>query len=348
MRVKIGDRWLGEAEPCFIIAEAGVNHNGDVTLAKKLIDVAREAGADAVKFQTFRAEELVTETAEKAEYQKETADSEESQFEMIKKLELAGSDFEKISAYAQRQGILFLSSPFDNGSADLLEELGVPAFKIPSGEITNFPLLQYIARKHKPVILSTGMSTLAEVSAALKVIRGEGTEEIILLHCVSSYPAKIADMNLRAMVTLEETFKLPVGLSDHTLGITIPIAAAALGACAIEKHFTLDKTLPGPDHKASLEPGELKEMVAAIRDVAKALGDGVKRPTKDEEATKKVARRSIVAKVDIAKGAVITGEMLAIRRPGTGIEPGNLGMVTGKRAKRKIKSDELITFSKVQ
>ncbi|MDO8635891.1 MAG: N-acetylneuraminate synthase family protein, partial [Dehalococcoidia bacterium] len=177
---------------------------------------------------------------------------------------------------------------------------------------------------------------------------GEGTEEIVLLHCVSSYPAKIEDMNLRAMATLEETFKLPVGLSDHTLGITIPIAAAALGACVIEKHFTMDKSLNGPDHKASLEPGELKEMVIAIRDVAKALGDGVKRPTKEEEETKKVARRSVVAKVDIAKGAVITGEMLAIRRPGTGIEPGNLSMITGKRAKRKIKSDELIAFSEVQ
>ncbi len=348
MRVKIGNIWLGEGEPCFIIAEAGVNHNGDVNLAKKLIDVAREADADAVKFQTFRAEELVTETAEKADYQKETTSPEESQFNMIKKLELTGSDFEKISTYAQKKDILFLSSPFDNGSADLLEELGVPAFKIPSGEITNFPLLQYIARKHKPVILSTGMSTLDEVAAALKVIRGEGTEEIVLLHCVSSYPAKIVDTNLRAMATLKETFKLPVGLSDHTLGITIPIAAVALGACVIEKHFTLDKNLPGPDHKASLEPEELKEMVASIRDVEKAMGDGVKRPTKEEKATRKVARRSIVAKVDIAKGVVITGEMLAIRRPGTGIEPGNLGMVIGKRAKRQIMSDELITSSEVQ
>lgn len=348
MRVKIGNRWLGEGEPCFIIAEAGVNHNGDVNLAKKLIEVAREAGADAVKFQTFKTEEVVTPGAEKAEYQKETTNSEESQFAMIKKLELSDSDFEEISKYTQRQGILFLSSPFDNGSVDLLEELGVPAFKVGSGEITDFPLLQYIARKHKPVILSTGMSTIGEVAAALKVIRGEGTEEIILLHCVSSYPAKIADMNLRAMATLEETFKLPVGLSDHTLGITVPIAAVALGACAIEKHFTLDKSLPGPDHKASLEPEELKEMVAAIRDVAQALGDGVKRLTKDEEKTKKVARRSIVAKVDIAKGTVIAAEMLAIRRPGTGIEPGNLGMVIGKTAKKNIKSDEMITFSEVQ
>lgn len=347
MRVKIGNRWLGENESCFIIAEAGVNHNGDVTLAKKLIDVAREAGADAVKFQTFRAEELVTETAEKAEYQKETTNSEESQFEMIKKLELTGRDFKELFNSAQKKEILFLSSPFDNGSVDLLEELGVPAFKIPSGEITNFPLLQYIARKHKPVILSTGMSTLDEVAAALKVIRGEGTEEIILLHCVSSYPAKIADTNLRTMVTLKETFKLPVGLSDHTLGITVPIAAVALGACVIEKHFTLDKTLPGPDHKASLEPGELKEMVDAIRDVAKALGDGVKRPTKDEEATKKVARRSIVAKVDIAKGAVITREMLSIKRPGIGVEPKYMNDIIGKVTKSDIKHNEPITLSKL-
>lgn len=345
IRVKIGNRLLGEAEPCFIIAEAGVNHNGDINLAKKLIDVAQEAGADAVKFQTFRAEELVTETAEKAEYQKETTNPEESQFAMIKKLELAARDFEELFVYTQRQGILFLSSPFDNWSVDLLEKLGVPAFKIPSGEITNFPLLKYIAEKKKPIILSTGMSTLKEVEEALEVIRNEGVAEIILLHCVSSYPAKMEDMNLRAMATLQETFLLPVGLSDHTLGITIPIAAVALGACVVEKHFTLDKNLPGPDHKASLEPGELQKMVAAIRDVEKALGDGVKKLTMEEEENKKVARRSIVAKVDIAKGTVIAEEMLAMKRPGTGLEAKSMNLIIGGRAKENIKSGETITLS---
>lgn len=347
MRVKIGNRLLGEAEPCFIIAEAGVNHNGDINLAKKLIDVAQEAGADAVKFQTFRAEELVTETAEKAEYQKETTSPAESQFAMIKKLELTGRDFEELGAYAQRKGIIFLSSPFDNGSVDLVEKLGVPAFKVGSGEITNFPLLKHIARKKKPIILSTGMSTLSEVAEALEIIRNEGVAEIILLHCVSSYPTKMEDMNLKAMATLKQAFGLPVGLSDHTLGITIPIAAVALGACVIEKHFTLDKNLSGPDHKASLEPGELKEMVAAIRDVEKALGNGVKRPTMEEAENKKVVRRSITAKVDIAKGTVITEEMLAIKRPGTGLEAKSMNLIIGGRAKENIKSGETITFSKL-
>ena len=309
--------------------------------------MAREAGADAVKFQTFKAEEVVTKSAEKAEYQKETTSSEESQFEMIKRLELSGRDFEELFAYAQEKEVIFLSSPFDKGSVDLLDELGVPAFKVGSGEITNFPLLKHIAGKKKPVILSTGMSTLGEVEEALKVIRNERVEEIILLHCVSCYPAKIEDMNLRAMETLRYAFKLPVGLSDHSLGITIPIAAVALGACVIEKHLTLDKNLPGPDHRASLEPNELKQMATAIRDVEKAIGDGIKKPTKEEEENKKVVRRSIMAKVDIPEGAVITEEMLVIKRPGTGIEPRHLDLVIGRRTKRNIKPGELITFAKV-
>ncbi len=347
MRVKIGNRLLGEGEPSFIIAEAGVNHNGDVELAKKLIDAAKEAGADAVKFQTFKAEEVVTKTAEKAAYQKETTSSEESQFEMIKKLELSGRDFEELFAYAQEKGMIFLSTPFDKGSVDLLDELGVSAFKVGSGEITNSPLLKHIARKKKPIILSTGMSTLGEIEEALELIRKEGVEEIILLHCVSCYPAKVEDMNLRAMETLRYAFKLPVGLSDHSLGITIPIAAVASGACVIEKHFTLDKNLPGPDHRASLEPEELSQMVKAIRDVERALGDGVKQPTAEEEENRKAVRRSIVARVDIPEGAVITEEMLVIKRPGTGIEPRHLDLVIGRRTKRNIKPGELITFAKV-
>lgn len=347
IRVKIGKRLVGEFEPCFIIAEAGVNHNGDVNLAKRLVDVAKEAGADAVKFQTFITEELVTEAAEKAGYQKETTSSEESQLEMLKKLELSGRNFEEISAYAKKKDILFLSSPFDKGSVDLLDELGVPAFKVGSGEITNLPLLKHIAKKKKPIILSTGMSTIDEVEEALEIIRNEGTKEIILLHCVTSYPAKVEDTNLRAMETLRQTFKLPVGLSDHTLGITIPIAAVASGACVIEKHFTLDKNLAGPDHKASLEPDELKRMVKSIRDVEKAMGDGIKRPTQEEEKNRKAVRKSIVTRMDIPKGAVVTRKMLAIKRPGNGLEAKYINLIVGKKAKKNIKSGETITFPKV-
>jgi len=343
-KIKIAGRPVGEGEPCFIIAEAGVNHNGDINLAKKLIDIAKEAGADAVKFQTFRAEEMVTKNAKKAEYQKETTGTKESQFEMIKRLELTESDFKELYNYTLEKGEIFLSSPFDKVSVELLDRLGVPAFKIPSGEITNSPLLKHIARKKKPIILSTGMSTLGEIEEALEVMRQEGMEEIILLHCVSCYPAKIEDMNLRAMETSKHAFKLPVGLSDHTMGITIPIAAVALGACILEKHFTLDKNLPGPDHRASLEPQELKQMVQAIRDVEKARGDGIKKPTQEEKENKKAARRSIVAKVDIPKGTIIAEEMLDIKRPGTGIEPRYLNLVVDAKAVRGIKQNGAINW----
>lgn len=344
---KISNRAIGPGEPCFIIAEAGVNHNGDISLAGKLIDAAKEAGADAVKFQTFRVEEVVTKSAEKAEYQKQTTSPEESQYDMIRKLQLSTPDFKNLFAYARERDILFLSSPFDKGSVDLLGELGVAAFKIPSGEITNFPLLKHIARKGKPIILSTGMSTLGEIEEALDAIREGGTEEIILLHCVSSYPAKIEDMNLRAMATLRDTFRLPVGLSDHSLGITIPIAAAALVACVIEKHFTLDKSLLGPDHQASLEPEELKQMIKAIREVEKAMGDGNKVPTEEEKQIQKVARRSLVAKVEISKGTLITEEMLDIKRPGTGVEPKYMSKVIGLVARCRIEQDEPLTMNKL-
>ena len=348
VRVKLGKHNIGCGEPCFIIAEAGVNHNGDVNLAKRLIDIAKEAGADAVKFQTFEAEEVVTKSAQKAEYQKTATGAKESQFEMIKKLELTENDFEELFDYARAKEIIFLSSPFDKGSVDLLDRLGVPAFKVGSGEITNFPLLKHIAGKKKPVILSTGMSTLGEVEEALEVIRKEGSGEIILLHCVSCYPAKIEDMNLKAIETLKHAFKLPVGLSDHTIGITIPVAAVALGACVIEKHFTLDRNLPGPDHRASLEPEELKRMVQAIRDVEKALGDGTKRPAKEEEENKKVARRSIVAKVDIPKGAIITEEMLDIKRPGIGVEARYTDSILGRKARKSIKKDTSILLDSLE
>lgn len=347
LKVKLNGRTLGKGKPCFIIAEAGVNHNGDIKLAEKLVDAAMDAGADAVKFQTFKTEDVIGADAVKVQYQKETTGDEESLFEMIKKLELSKSETSQLFRYASEKGVTFLSTPFDRGSVDLLDELGVTAFKIASGEINNFPLLKYIAARHKPIILSTGMSTLEEVEKAVKAIRDEGTEEIILLHCVSCYPAGIADTNLRAMETLEQAFGLPVGLSDHSVGITVPIAAVALGACVIEKHFTLDKNLPGPDHKASLEPAELAEMVKAVRDVEKALGDGVKRLVAEEEEVKKASRRSIVAGVDIPAGTVITAEMLDIRRPGTGIESGKLHTVIGKRARQDIKAGKLIDLGEL-
>ncbi len=346
--IKLANKLIGKGRPCFIIAEAGVNHNGDVNLAKKLIHVAKEAGVDAVKFQTFKAEEVVTKSAKKAEYQNQTTSPEESQFDMIKKLELSPESFRELSGYAKEKGILFLSTPVGRESADLLDEIGVPAFKVGSGDMTNLPLLRYIGRKQKPIILSTGMSTLGEVQEALEVIRNEDIEEIILLHCVSCYPAKVEDMNLRAMETLRYAFKLPVGLSDHTLGIAIPIAAVALGACVIEKHFTLDKNLPGPDHRASLEPDELKRMIRAIRDVEKAMGSGIKIPTAEEEENKKVARRSLVARVDIPMGAIITEEMLDMKRPGLGIEARYIERVVGAMAKANFRKDAIITWDKIE
>lgn len=347
-QIKIGKRTVGPQGPCFIIAEAGVNHNGDTTLAKKLVDVAVEAGADAVKFQTFKTENVVTPNAEKAEYQKTTTGASESQYEMIKKLELSEDDFWELSEYAEDAGIIFLSTPFDEESVDLLDQIGVPAFKIPSGEITNFPLLKKIAQKSKPIILSTGMATLGEVEDALNHLRMHGAEEIVLLHCTTSYPAPVASVNLRAMETLRYAFRVPVGYSDHTEGVTMPIAAAAMGACIIEKHFTLDRTLTGPDHRASLEPQELAAMAKAVRDVELARGNGMKSPTKEEEAIKRVARRSIIAKRDICIGDVLTEEDLAIKRPGTGVEPRYFDSVVRKKARVTIQKDQVIQWDMIE
>ncbi len=347
-QIKIGKRTVGPQGPCFIIAEAGVNHNGDTTLAKKLVDVAVEAGADAVKFQTFKTENVVTPNAEKAEYQKTTTGAAESQYEMIKKLELSEDDFWELSEYAEDAGIIFLSTPFDEESVDLLDLIEVPAFKISSGEITNFPLLKKVAQKSKPIILSTGMTTLGEVEEALNYLKKHGAEEIVLLHCTTSYPAPITSVNLRAMETLRCAFQVPVGYSDHTEGMTIPIAAAAMGACVIEKHFTLDRTLPGPDHQASLEPLELATMVKAVRDVELARGNGMKSPTKEEEAIKRVARRSIIAKRDICIGDVLTEEDLAIKRPGTGVEPRYFDSVVRKKARVTIQKDQVIQWDMIE
>jgi len=345
--VNIGNRLVGEGEPCFIIAEAGVNHNGDVNLAKKLIDVARVAGADVVKFQTFKTENVVTENAEKAPYQKESTGAGESQYDMIKKLELSEEAHFELKYYADSQGIIFLSTPYDKGSVDFLVKLGVTALKISSADITNHPLLSHIAAKNLPVILAAGMASLGEVERAIEVIIGGGNQQVILLHCVSSYPARIEDVNLRVMNTLKEAFGFPVGYSDHTMGIEVSLSAAALGAVVIEKHFTLDKNLPGPDHRASLEPKELKQMIVAIRDVEKAMGNGIKKPTKEEEENRQVMRRSIMAKVDIPEGVIITEEALDIKRPGMGISPRYIDRLVGRKAKSNIKKDELITWDKL-
>ena len=271
------DQVLGEGEGAFVIAEAGVNHNGDMAIARQLIDAAAEAGCDAVKFQTFRAEALTSEDAEKAAYQKETSGENETQYEMLKRLELPQKEHRALMDYCAERGIAFLSSPFDEQSADFLEELDLPLFKIPSGEITNEPFLRHVARKGRPLIVSTGMSYLSEVEAAVRCIREEEGAEMALMHCVSNYPARFEDVNLRAMGTLRQAFGGAVGYSDHTMGIEAPIAAVALGAELIEKHFTLDRDMPGPDHRASLEPGELEAMMRGIRNIERALGDGKKK-----------------------------------------------------------------------
>ena len=332
----------------FIIAEAGVNHNGSIALAKQLIDVAASSGADAVKFQTFTADEVVSTDAPKAEYQKQTTNSSESQLDMIKKLELSKEDHQELMDYANQKYIMFLSTPFDNGSVDLLIELGISLIKISSGEMTNHPFLKYIAKKGLPIILSTGMSTLEEVTEAISVIKDAGCKDLTLLHCTSNYPARVEDCNLMAMKTMADAFDVPVGYSDHTPGIYVSIAAAAMGVCVIEKHFTLDKNLPGPDHRASLEPAELEEMVRGIRMVEKARGSSVKAPVESELEVRDVARKSIVAKIDIPAGTVITDDMLAFKRPGTGISPKDSNMLIGKKTSQDIYKDEMLKFEKME
>lgn len=327
----------------FIIAEAGVNHNGDIELAKRLIDAAAGAKADAVKFQTFVPEKVMSQNAEKAEYQKAGTDANESQLDMIKKLRLSFEQFYELQQYADEQGILFLSTPFDIDSLEFLETLDMPIVKIPSGEITNLPLLLAVAALQKPVILSTGMSTLEEIAFARNTLLDGGASEVSLLHCNTEYPTPFCDANLNAIETLKREFpEADVGYSDHTLGLEAPIAAAALGAKIIEKHFTLDKTMPGPDHSCSLEPAELKAMVAAIRNIELAMGSGEKKPSQSEQKNIDIARKSIVAARDIMAGEVFTKENLDIKRPGNGISPTQWFEVIGKRAPRDFKYDELI------
>jgi N,N'-diacetyllegionaminate synthase len=340
--------WIGKkkiGESVFIVAEAGVNHNGNLKRALRMVDEAAEAGADAVKFQTFTPELVASSRAPKAKYQRTARGK--SQIEMLKRLALTRLDFEAISQRAEKRRILMLSTPFDDESVDFLDALGVPAYKVSSGDLTNIPLIEHIARKGKPVILSTGMATLDEVQDAVGAVRRNGNDRIILLHCVSAYPSKPDDSNLRAMQTLRETFRVPVGFSDHTLGTDVPIAAAALGAVMIEKHFTLSRNLPGPDHKSSLEPREFIRMVRGIRTAERALGRPEKAPTKAEMEMRAVARKSIVASRNIQKGESITREMVAVKRPGTGIQPKELAYLLGKRASRAIKADEVLTWDMV-
>lgn len=328
----------------FIIAEAGVNHNGSLELAKKLIDVASEAGADAVKFQTFQAKNLVSKNAQKADYQKQTTDQNESQFEMIKKLELSEAMHHELIAYCQQKNIMFLSTPFDHDSIELLNKLGLEIFKIPSGEITNLPYLRHIGSLNKQVILSTGMANLGEIEAALNVLIQAGTakEKITVLHANTEYPTPMQDVNLKAMQTIGQAFDIAVGYSDHTLGIEVDVAAVALGASVIEKHFTLDKTMEGPDHKASLEPDELKAMVSAIRNIEQALGSSIKQPSPSESKNKPIARKSLVAKTAIKQGETFNAENLCIKRPGHGISPMRWDEIIGTKAQRDYAEDELI------
>jgi len=328
----------------FIIAEAGVNHNGSLELALQLIDAAKASGADAVKFQSFRADLLATRSACKAPYQERTTAEAESQFEMLERLQLDATAHRRLADYCHQVGIQFLSSPFDAQSADLLAAMNVPLYKIPSGEITNLPFLEHIARKSKPIILSTGMSTLGEVEEAVYALQAAGATQLTLLHCVTEYPAPYAEVNLRAMQTLKVAFGLPVGYSDHTPGIEIAIAAVALGAVVVEKHFTLDRSLPGPDHHASLEPAELQQMVEAIRHVEAALGTGVKAPAACELPNLPVARKSLVAARAMQTGHRLSASDLEIKRPGSGLAPKLLPALIGRTLRVSVDKDDILQW----
>ncbi len=324
-----------------IIAEAGVNHNGDISIAKKLVDEAKRCGADIVKFQTFNPKKLASKYAVMAEYQKENLGVEKSQEEMLTKLTLQPHDYVDLAAYCNDVGIQFLSTPFEIESIHFLDKLQ-NIWKIPSGEITNYPYLVEIAKTGKEVILSTGMSTLEEVDAALSVLEENGAGRVTLLHCTTNYPTPMEDVNLKAMLTLKEHCKCSVGYSDHTKGIEVPISAVAMGAEVIEKHFTLDRTMEGPDHKASLEPDELKAMITAIRNIEKAMGNGIKIPSESEKANIAIVRKSIIAAKKIKTGEFLTSENITTKRPGTGINPMKWNEVLGTKAIRDFDEDELI------
>ncbi len=332
----------------FIIAEAGVNHNGNLNNAVKMIDTASSFGADAVKFQTFKAEKLVSPHAPKADYQLKRTDPHETQYDMLKRLELSPQDYKTLFLTCKERDILFISTPFDEESADLLDDLGMEVFKIPSGEITNLPFLSHVAKKGKPMIVSTGMASLGEVESAVEKIHAAGNEKIVLLHCVSNYPARFEDVNLRSMVTMAAAFQVPIGFSDHTLGIEISLAAVALGAQVIEKHFTLDSNMEGPDHQASLEPDVFGAMVKSIRAVEAAMGTGKKKPADSEMGTAAVARKSIVALKDIPPGTRLSEEFIGVRRPGTGLPPAMLPYLIGRTPAQHVAAGTLLTLDMIR
>ena len=329
----------------FIIAEIGVNHNGSVEFAKKMIKSACECGVDAVKFQTFNSEDLVTENAETADYQEKNT-NEDSQLKMLKKLELSFDDFKELKDYALKNGVIFISSPFDVNSVDLLETLDVPLYKLGSGELNNFELIDYVQKTNKPIIISTGMATLDEIRETYDFI--ENKDNLIILHCITGYPTSFEEANLNFIKTLKSEFDVPIGFSDHSPGIELPIAAVALGACVVEKHFTLDKNLEGPDHKASLNPKEFKAMVDAIRNVEVAMGDGIRKFSDTELEIKKVARKSIVLNQDVKKGTKLQREMLSIKRPGTGIPPKFINDVIGKETIEDLKSGTVVLWKNLK
>lgn len=345
--IQIKDKIIGTGFPCFIIAEAGVNHNGELDLAKNLVDVAVAARADAVKFQTFIAEGVVTSSSEIADYARHNIGKNMKQIDMLKKCEMNYEDFKFLKEYCDKKNIIFLSSPHSFDAIDFLQDL-VPAYKFGSGDLTNIPALQHAAKKNKPLLLGTGMATLEEVKHVIHTIRSIGNNQIVALHCTTNYPCSYEDVNLRAMMTIQRELDCLVGYSDHTLGLFVPAIAVALGAAIIEKHFTLDKKLSGPDHKASLEPEELIEMIKQIRDVEKILGSSEKKPTDSEKKIIKSVRKSIVAGKNIRKDEIIKKEMLMIKRPGIGISPADLEKIIGKKTKKNITIDEIIRWDMVE
>jgi len=342
------DRMVKNDQRCFIIAEAGVNHNGDIQLAKQLVQAAARAGADAVKFQTFQAAHLVTADAPQAAYQARNTGVSESQFDMLKRLELPLEDFAELNRVCQAEGIMFMSTAFDEDSSDFLAALDMPIFKIPSGELTNLPLLRHIARHGRPMIVSTGMGTIEEIKEAVDAIKAAGNEDITVLHCVTDYPTPPDQVNLRAMHVIQEALQVPIGYSDHTMGIEASVIAVAAGAKVIEKHFTLDCNLPGPDHKASLEPEDLAAMVRGIRRVEVLLGSGKKQPNEAELAVAKIVRRSVVARCLIPAGTVLDDTLLALRRPGTGIPPAQFDELPGRRVKRDIAAGAMMQWEDLE
>jgi len=345
-KIKIGDRWVGEGELCFIIAEAGANHDKKLRQAKELINVAANAGADAVKFQVYSAETLYSKKTPQFSYLREL-DTGKSTYEVIRENELPREWLDELAKYCQSKGIIFIATPFDREAVDQLYEIGVPTYKWASFEMVDLPLLKYAAGKGKPMFLSTGMCNLADIQEAVDTVHSTGNEDIVLLHCTSLYPTLPNEVNLRMMDTIRNVFHLPVGLSDHTLGTAIPIAAVARGACVIEKHFTLNRKLKGPDHPFAVEPDELKQMVKAIREVEESLGSPIKKMIPEEEEMARLGRRSIIAKVDIPKGTELTEDMLIIKRPGYGIKPKFLGIIIGREVKKDIEKDDIITWEMI-